>query len=132
MTRGNHRESGNYIARELQGTIRENVKMGAWMYTDQFISYRGLEGRYRHLTVNHADGEYARDRFIHVNSIENAWSHFKRQVYGIHHWISAKHTDRYLDEFVWRYNLRGMEEGARVNAFLGRLSGRLTYAELIG
>jgi hypothetical protein len=105
--------------------------MGAWIYTDEYVAYRGLEGRYRHWTVNHSEGEYARKRYIHVNGIENAWSHFNRQVFGIHHWISAKHADRYLDEFVWRFNLRGMDEGARVNALLGRVSDRLTYQTLI-
>ena len=56
---------------------------------------------------------------------------FKRQVLGIHHWISEKHLDAYLDEMSWRYNLRDMDEGNRANALLHQIEGRLTYKALI-
>lgn len=32
---------------------------------------------------------------------------------------------------TWRFNLRGMGEGDRVNALLEETAGRLTYKELI-
>lgn len=115
----------------LQHPIARNVAAGATVLTDEHKSYEGLNLRFNHYTINHSAGEYVRNRFVHTNGLEGAWSHFKRQVFGVHHWVSAKHLDRYLSEFTWRYNLRGMEEGARVNAFLGRVSGRLTYKALI-
>ena len=60
-----------------------------------------------------------------------AWSHFKRQVIGVHHWLSDDHLHRYLSEFSWRWNRRDMENGERLNALLGSVSGkRLTYREL--
>lgn len=118
--------------RELQTKIAQHVERGSTLMTDEAAGYTGVGYTYgyRHERVRHAIGEYVRDRF-HTNGIEGAWSLFKRQVYGIHHWISAKHIDRYLDEFTWRFNLREMEEGKRVTAFLGRVSGRLTYNSLI-
>jgi hypothetical protein len=66
-----------------------------------------------------------------VNGIEGVWSLLKRQIYGIHHWVSAKHLAKYVDESVWRYNRRGVIDRARVAEFLSRVDGRLTYAALI-
>jgi hypothetical protein len=43
---------------------------------------------------------------VHTNSIENAWSLFKRSIVGSYHKVSAKHLDAYLDEFEWRFNNR--------------------------
>jgi transposase-like protein len=112
--------------------IGEQVALGTSIMSDEFTGYRGLEGKFHHRTVRHGIGEYVRDYFIHVNGIEGAWSHFKRQVFGIHHWVSAKHIDRYLDEFTWRYNRREIADGTRVNAMLVSASGkRLTYQALI-
>jgi len=56
---------------------------------------------------------------------------FKRKVYGIHHFVSGEHLDRYLAEFTFRHNRRTMGEGLRVNALLGQVEGRLTYKMLI-
>lgn len=99
--------------------------------TDEYPGYQGLSKSYYHQTVNHSGGEYVRAFYFHINSIEGAWSHIKRQIYGIHHWISDKHLGRYLSEMTWRYNRRDMEEGDRLNALLGRVDGRLRYKELI-
>lgn len=117
--------------RTLKGAITENVAPGAIIMTDDHRGYGGLEGRFKHRSVNHSAGEYVRWFYIHINSIEGAWAHFKRQVNGTHHWMSVAHIQRYLDEFVWRWNRRDMDEGERVNALLDQVSGRLTYRELI-
>ncbi len=36
---------------------------------------------------------------IHTNSVEGAFSLFKRAIVGSFHQVSGKHLDRYLDEF---------------------------------
>jgi transposase-like protein len=119
-------------AKTVQGKVVEHVELGSNIMSDESTSYIGLEGRFHHHTVNHSLGEYVRDYFCHVNGLEGAWSDFKRQVFGIHHWISAKHIDRYLDEFTWRYNRRDAKEGDRVNALLAAADGkRITYPQLI-
>lgn len=121
----------NVKARTIQGKIAENVEPGSNVMTDEWIGYEGLGMQYHHHTINHSAGEYVRQYFAHVNGIEGAWSHFKRQVYGIHHWISAKHVDQYLSEFTWRYNRRSAGEGERVNMLLDQTAGRLRYKDLI-
>jgi hypothetical protein len=114
----------------VQGQIRANVQTGATLITDDFGGYRSLKGEYDHHSVNHSKKEYVRGVF-HTNGIEGAWSLFKRQYHGTHHWISAKHMDRYLGEMCYRYTRREMSLGARVNDFLSRTEGRLTYKALI-
>jgi transposase-like protein len=119
-------------ANTLQRHIVANVEVGSNIMTDEHGGYHGIGGMFfNHHTVNHSTGQYVKHYFIHTNGIEGAWSLFKRQVYGIHHWISAKHLDRYLNEFTFRYNRRESGEGERMNEFLGRTSGRLTYKALI-
>lgn len=56
----------------------------------------------------------------------------KRQIYGIHHWVSVKHLDQYVSEAAWRYMLRERVDGARVTTLLAQTDGRLTYKALIG
>ena len=106
------------------------VKPGATLVTDEHSVYRNLNRRYDHHTVKHSKGEYVRGD-MHTNSIEGVWSLFKRQVYGIHHWVSKKHLAMYLGEMTWRYNRREIEDGDRMNEFLTCVPGRLTYKALI-
>ena len=124
-------EMPNLKARNVQGEIAKNVKPGANIMTDEHVSFVGLEGPYSHFTVNHSAGEYVKQYFNHTNGIEGVWALFKRQIIGTHHWLSPKHLSRYLGEMTWRYNLRNIEEGQRLNALLAQTAGRLTYKALI-
>jgi hypothetical protein len=99
--------------------------------TDEHGAFNGLQGVYNHHRVNHSAGEYVRHYVLHTNGIESVWALFKRQIIGTHHFLSAKHINRYLGEMTWRFNLRGMGEGNRVNALLAQTTGRLTYKALI-
>ena len=120
--------------KELKSAKNEviaNVAKGSKVMSDDYPGYRGLKGHYRHYTTKHSIGEYVREPFNHTNGIESAWSLFKRQIYGIHHWVSNKHLDRYVAEMTWRFNRRQHTDGQRVNVFLGIIGGRLRYTELI-
>ena len=76
------------------------------IYTDEHPAYFGIEDHdTKHESVNHRAKEYVRGD-VHTNSIENAWSLFKRSVVGSYHKVSEKHLDAYLDEFEWRFNNR--------------------------
>jgi transposase-like protein len=122
---------GRLDATTVHGLIGANVKRGAEVMTDDAPVYRGLDYWYRHEALNHVRGEYGRGK-AHTNSIEGAWALLKRQIYGIHHWISEKHLPRYVSEAIWRYNRRDIDDGPRMNEFLTRVDGRLTYRALIG
>jgi hypothetical protein len=68
-----------------------------------------------------------------TNRIEGVFSHFKRTMVGTYHKASAKHLDRYLQMFAYRWNRRKDGEGARVNDLLRSTKGRrLSYKMLIG
>ncbi len=57
----------------------------------------------QHKVVNHIAGEYVRG-IAHTNTIENAFSLFKRGIIGNFHKVSIKHLFRYLNEFQYRFN----------------------------
>lgn len=121
----------NTKAHTLQGIVRAHVEAGSNVYTDEAAAYRGLQGTYNHHTVNHGAGQYVQHSHNHTNSIESVWALLKRQIIGIHHWVSPKHLDRYVGEMRWRFNAREMREGDRFNALIEQAAGRLTYKELI-
>ena len=112
--------------------VRDNVKDGATVMTDNWPAYRPLAYRFDHHVVHHSKAEYVCDGYIHINSLEGYGSQLKRQIYGIHHWVSAKHLHRYIDESVFRYNRREVGKAPRFAEFLNRTDGRLTYNVLIG
>ena len=85
-----------------------------------------------HLAVNHSAGEYVRlGGFVHTNSIESVWALLKRQIYGIHHWVSEKHLKRYVAEMTYRFNAREMTVTDRMNGLFARVEGPIPYKVLI-
>ncbi|HEY1796660.1 MAG TPA: IS1595 family transposase [Stellaceae bacterium] len=120
-------------AATLKGFVRTVVAPEVTMLvTDEWVGYRGLDREYPHRVVRHTAGEYVSPGGVHTQSIEGFWSLLKRQIYGIHHWVSEKHLDRYVSEATWRYNRRDAEEGGRVNSLLASTNGkRLRYRDLI-
>ena len=116
---------------EMRKLVVDNVEFGSRLMTDETNVLSGSELVYRRTAVNHSRGQYGDGADGHTNSIEGLWALVKRQIYGIHHWVSAKHLDRYLAEITWRYNRRSVKDGNRIAEFLTRADGRLTYAALI-
>jgi len=117
----------------IEQVVSRDVLPGTQIMTDEFRGYRVLRRNpYGHRTVNHAAGEYVRDE-VHTNTIENAWSLFKRGITGIYHHCSDKHLQRYLNEYMGRANTRELDDDERVNQTLAKSKGlRLTYGELTG
>jgi transposase-like protein len=63
----------------------------------------------KHKMIAHNIGKYV-DGIIHTNTIESAFSLFKRGVIGSFHHVSIKHLQRYLDEFSYRFNRRADDQ----------------------
>lgn len=100
--------------------------------TDTSVIYPfalSAEMKAKHEIVNHIIGEYARGD-VYTNSIENVFSLFKRGIIGQYHKISAKHLQRYLDEFAYRFNRRKEDAFSET---VRRLCGfpPVTFASLI-
>jgi transposase-like protein len=118
-------------AKTVQHIVRENVAKGSNLMTDEHGAFVGLQGDYNHHTVNHSAGEYVRHYVLHTNSIESVWALLKRQIIGVHHWVSEKHLGRYVGEMTWRFNRRDMSVTDRMNDVFACVEGRLTYKALI-
>lgn len=74
--------------------------------TDEHKGYQGIEDDDMiHVAIDHSRGQYV-SGIAHTNMLESVWSLFKRSIVGSYHKISAKHIDRYLDEFEFRFNNR--------------------------
>ena len=118
----------------LQGHIKEHVKEGGAVYTDALMSYIELEHKgYEHKVIDHA--ECYVDGRVHTNGLENFWSLLKRGLKGTYVSVEPFHLFRYLDEQVFRYNLRKkpMDDFARFQCVASHVLGkRLTYAEVTG
>ena len=98
--------------------------------TDEGTVYNGLEQEYASReTVVHSQGEYVRGE-AHTNTLEGAFSLFKRQIVGAHHHVSVEHLDRYWSEFEWKYNRRQVDDGERMVLRVEAAEGkRLMYKE---
>jgi transposase-like protein len=117
----------------LQAEIRAHVKAGSAIYSDALMSYQGLQQQgFEHEVIDHAE-KYV-DGQVHTNGLENFWSLLKRGIKGTYVSVEPFHLFRYLDEQVFRYNLRKLpHDGARFEHLASHLFGkRLTYAEVTG
>ncbi len=98
-------------AKTLAKYIRENVSEDAEViYTDDYPSYPSAIKRAgmpssKHKTINHSKGIYVMGD-TYTNTVENAFSLFKRGVRGTWHHVSAKHLASYLEEMEFRFNNR--------------------------
>lgn len=122
----------NTTARTLHAEVRKNVEPKSVLMTDEDRSFLGLAKDYSVWSVNHSAGEYARmGGWAHTNGIESVWALLKRQIVGVHHWVSPKHLRRYAEEMTWRFNRRDMKVMGRMNDLFACVEGRLTYKALI-
>ncbi len=116
---------------ELQSLIRERVEAGSAIFSDELLSYDGLDADYRHAVINHAV-EYVNGN-VHTNTMENFWSLLKRGLHGTYISVEPFHLFRYLDEQAFRYNNRKATDAERFAAVMKQVVGRrVTYAELTG
>lgn len=129
---------GKLIAKKVANTASETltseaikaIKESARIYTDEWLGYKGVIKIYDHSVVKHNESQYVNGR-IHPNTIEGFWSLLKRGIFGIYHSTSSKHLQKFVDEFVFRYNTRRLAESHRFNLLLANTEFRLTYKTLI-
>jgi transposase-like protein len=119
----------NTQAATLFPILIKEIHEDAIVITDENRSYVNLHQHFSHGKVNHSAKEYVNGHF-HTNGIENFWSHLKRGVDGIYHWVSVDHLQAYVDEFTLRFNTRKMTTSGRFDLVLANVAGRLTYKEL--
>ena len=113
----------------LEKHISEQV---ATIYTDEHPIYVfALKSKFpgKHKTINHNRAYGIGD--VYTNTIENAFSLFKRGLYGTFHQVSKKHLARYCDEFSYRFNRRKQQPELFAETTKNLLNGeKLTYEKL--
>ena len=104
------------LANVQQATIKPKIEAavakGSLIYTDEYDIYARLtQWGYKHSSVCHAKGEYARDEDgdgfheVHVNTTEGFWS-LLRSWLRPHRGISQEKLPIYLGFFQFVHNAR--------------------------
>lgn len=126
---------GKLVAKKVKNTqgntlapiIRQIVKPGSRIFTDEFIGYKSLyDSEYTHAIVHHNAKEFVVGD-AYTNSIEGFWGQLKRSIFGIYHFVSAKYLQRYVDEAVFRYNTREDKESVRFMEMFRRSLNVVSY-----
>ncbi len=81
------------------------------VFSDDWGGYNAMEraGRYKFRRVRHSQRIYVSGD-THTQTIEGFFGHFKTDVRGTHHSVSAKWLHGYLNEWVWKWNHRDNDE----------------------
>lgn len=117
-------------AKTLCGFAEANVEPGAMVVTDDWSAYDTLKARgYEHLQVaERGDHQVAEDYLPIIHLI---FSNLKSWIEGIHHGVSNRHLQAYLNEFTFRFNRRFYPFNAfRSLLGIGAGSESPTYEEL--
>ncbi|MCE8758822.1 IS1595 family transposase, partial [Bacteroides fragilis] len=113
----------------LSAFIKEYIHPDAIIYTDEYNAYDQIGFSYTRFYVDHSKKLYSYDH-ITTNRIEGTWTHFKRMVKGTYRTLLKKYLQKYVDEFVYRYNLRDISNSDRFNCFLCCADTRYTYKQI--
>ena len=115
--------------------VRANISREARLMTDEARMYKNVGKEFaEHGTTLHGAKQFVDydDRTIHTNTVEGAFSIFKRGMKGVYQHCGEQHLHRYLAEFEFRYNTRlanGVDDrGRALEALKGIVGKRLTYA----
>ncbi len=85
--------------------IRAMTRQGTEIQTDESRIYHRVKREYAHRFINHSKEEYSVNG-VSTNTIEGFWSQMKRSIDGTYHCVSPKYLQLYVNEFVFRYNVR--------------------------
>jgi transposase-like protein len=115
----------------IQPIVLANLAREARLMTDENTMYRKIGRQFaEHSAVKHYEKEYVRGD-VTTNTVEGAFSIFKRGMKGVYQHCGEKHLHRYLAEFEFRYSNReavGCNDTDRsVEAMKGIVGKRITY-----
>jgi transposase-like protein len=122
--------AGDRSAETLCGFVQSTVLPGSLIVTDDWSGYGSLrESGYDHHAIAECGDPEVAEEFMPI--IHLVFSNLKTWLNGIHHGVSAKHLQAYLNEFTFRFNRRLYPFNA-FRSLLGIAGGAEapTYAEL--
>lgn len=111
-------------------------KSAVIMSDDDSAIGRAAKSYSDHKTVTHREHQYA-DGGTHSNTAENLASVLKRAQFGVFHFLSKAHLQRYVDEIVFRMNqreirLRSSRRGRPASLELTYVDFELQLKSLLG
>jgi hypothetical protein len=115
------------IAPILETSVSPNATA---IHTDGSTRYVNIIPRAKHIRGNHH--EELKTGTVSNQTIEGAFSLFKRGVVGSYHKLGVEHMDAYLGEFCWRYNRRRYQAEMFDAALSNMRRGPMPYAKLKG
>jgi transposase-like protein len=117
-------------ADSLCGFVEKAVTPGSMIVTDDWSGYASLRKRgYDHHAIAESGDPEIAEQFMPM--IHLVFSNLKTWLNGIHHGVSAKHLQAYLNEYTFRFNRRFYPFNA-FRSLLGIAGGveAPTYADL--
>lgn len=117
-------------SKEVEDFINKTVEPGTRIRTDGKKSYICLKEKYEHQPHKMYD---KKDNDIYLPKVHIVIANLKLWLRGMHHHMPYKHSQRYLDEFCFRFNRRW-----NLDNIFDKLMTRIvstppiTFAELAG
>lgn len=99
-------------AKSLCGFVENAVAPGSLIVTDDWRGYAGLRKRgFDHHAFAEWEVPEIAEEFLPI--IHLVFANLKTWINGVHHGVSAKHLQAYLNEFTFRFNRRGLAPNIR-------------------
>src|SRR5436305_1695184 len=112
---------------QIHSIVLGNLAREARLMTDEHTMYKKIGREFaEHSAVHHYNKEYVRGD-VTTNTVEGAFSIFKRGMRGVYQHCREKHLHRYLAEFEFRYSHReatGSNDADRADAMLRDIIGK--------
>ena len=90
----------------LEPMTRQYVLPESLIYTDEWTAYDRLgKAGYTHRRIRHSARVYV-EGDTHTQTIDGFFGLVKNAIRGVHHGVSHKWLQGYLNEYVWRWNRR--------------------------
>lgn len=123
-------DEGNWAS--VRPVLRKYLTHQNIVYTDQGKEFMKIGRAFGnlHYVCNHDIKEFKAESGATTNRVEGCWSHIKRHQRGIYHKLTHKYAQRYIDEFVWRWNTIGISPQDRVRKYFEGVRVVVTWSEL--
>lgn len=117
-------------AEQIHSFVKDHIEKGSTIRTDGWKGYQGLSKYgYEHIVEIVGDPKEASKKFPRVHRV---FANLKAWLIGTHRYISKKHLQNYLNEYIFRFNRRNIPQVA-FNSLLkiAILSEPRTYEEFV-
>jgi len=91
-------------SKNLEAFVKDHVEKGATVHTDGWAAYLGLSSIGFH-HVPHFP-ETPKDSSLELPRVHRIFSNLKVWLKNTHKYVSGKHLQNYLNEFIFRFDLR--------------------------